>query len=219
MISGGCCHDYKNQKTIIADAISSRIDGMTFDHIGENPAAVKTALSVEGWADKYDVVVYNFCDAHQSDIDYINSVVKVHSEGGKPAIMIHCSMHSFHWKVKENKEWVKLVGVQSPGHGPKAAITVTTTDAGKEHPIMKDLSATWKTPKGELYGTKKMLDSATPLAIGNNGKAEHAVTWVNEYGKAKVFATTLGHHNETMNDKNWQDLVANGVKWSRGLLK
>ena len=48
---------------------------------------------------------------------------------------------------------------------------------------------------------------------------EAVVAWTNNYnGKAKVFATTLGHNNETVADARYLDLVARGLLWSVGKL-
>jgi len=33
-------------------------------------------------------------------------------------------------------------------------------------------------------------------------------------GKTRVFGTTLGHHNETMNTEEWLGLVSRGVMWA-----
>ncbi len=45
------------------------------------------------------------------------------------------------------------------------------------------------------------------------------VAWTNTYnGKAKVFATTLGHNNETVADSRYLDLVTRGLLWSVGKL-
>jgi type 1 glutamine amidotransferase len=39
---------------------------------------------------------------------------------------------------------------------------------------------------------------------------------VNQYGEGKVFATTIGHHNETVSTKEFLDLITNGVRWATG---
>ena len=45
------------------------------------------------------------------------------------------------------------------------------------------------------------------------------VVWTNEYnGKAKVFGTTLGHNNATVQDPRYLDLVTRGLLWSTGHL-
>jgi type 1 glutamine amidotransferase len=57
--------------------------------------------------------------------------------------------------------------------------------------------------------------TAEVLAYGDNGKVKEpqALIWVNEFGKGRVFGTTLGHHNSTMSSKAYLDLLGNAVKW------
>ncbi len=89
-------------------------------------------------------------------------------------------MHSFHWDVKaesgndNDKTWVKLLGVRSRNHGPKAAITVHKLKA--DHAVVKDLPEGWKTPEGELYNVLEVLPTATALATGDNGNAKQGGT-------------------------------------------
>ena len=40
------------------------------------------------------------------------------------------------------------------------------------------------------------------------------VIWVNTYGAGKVFGTTLGHGNATMQDPVYLDLVTRGLLWT-----
>ena len=42
--------------------------------------------------------------------------------------------------------------------------------------------------------------------------------WVNEFAKTRVFATTLGHANDTMQSPVYLDLVTRGLLWSCGKL-
>ena len=38
--------------------------------------------------------------------------------------------------------------------------------------------------------------------------------WTNQYGKGRVFATTVGHYNETMAEPKYLDMVTRGLLWS-----
>ena len=90
-----------------------------------------------------------------------------------------------------------------------------------DHPVMKGFPAEWTTPKGELYRIEKVWETATPLAEGTSGPKEtHICVWVNEYGekKSRVFGTTIGHHNETMLEPTYLDLVTRGLLWATGKL-
>jgi uncharacterized protein len=40
------------------------------------------------------------------------------------------------------------------------------------------------------------------------------VIWINETNGVRVFGTSLGHHNETMLDDVWQEVVASGFRWA-----
>jgi type 1 glutamine amidotransferase len=53
---------------------------------------------------------------------------------------------------------------------------------------------------------------------GKGGKvnvSDTVVAWTNNYrGKTRVFATTLGHNNETVADPRYLDLLTRGLLWS-----
>jgi len=54
-----------------------------------------------------------------------------------------------------------------------------------------------------------------PLARGKQGRHDFIVAWTNTYmRKTRVFATTLGHNNETVADGRYLDLVTRGLLWS-----
>ena len=222
MITGGCCHDYNNQKGIISNGVSDRLPVEWTIFHDQDQNKMKDYLSTAGWADGYDFVLYNHCFAHETDAPFVKSVADVHAKRGLPALFLHCAMHSYHWKIPaeegQEKAWPTLLGVSSKGHGPKAQITVTKDKANADHPVTKDLPEGWVTPEGELYNVQKVLDGTTVLAWGNNGKVKQpqACIWVSQHGKAKVFGTTIGHHNSTMQTKEYLDLVANGVRWVLG---
>ena len=54
---------------------------------------------------------------------------------------------------------------------------------------------------------------------GKEISADATVAWTNLYvEKTKVFATTLGHNNDTVADERYLELVARGLLWSVGKL-
>ena len=179
LVTGGGYHDYKGQEKILTEGVSKRIS-VTWGVIHQDAKGTKEALSKKGWSDGYDIVVYNLCHAHEKDASFVESLSKIHNSG-KPAVAIHCAMHSYHWKIPgKTKHWPAMLGV---------------------------IDKTWPT--------------ATVLAKGSidKGKSSHDCVWVNQYGKGKVFGTTLGHHNETMQAKEYLDMVSNGILWATDRLK
>ena len=226
LVTGGGFHDFKSQSTIVPEIIKARGD-FTVEVIGPDWIKVKEALKKEGWAAGYDVIVYNICDANNTDKELIHNIAKVHTEGTTPAVIIHGSLHSFHWKIgktknkyEEGEEWVKVMGIASASHGKKAAISVKTVK--EDHPIMKGLPKEWKTPGGELYNSHDVLPSTTPLAMGDNGdkkQGPQVCIWVNQCEKARVFGTSIGHHNETMKADPYGDMLVRGLLWACGKLE
>ena len=224
LVTGGGAHDYKSQAVILPEVMKARAN-LDVDVIGPNWDEVFEKLKRKSWAEGYDLIVYNICK--QGDEQFVNNIVRVHEEDGVPAVIIHGSLHSFHWNLGKDKfkfegeAWLKLLGIVSGNHGPKAPITVKTVKS--DHPIMKGIPAEFRIPKGELYNSNQVLPSATPLAIGSTGTDrqpdEQVCVWINKCGKANVFGISLGHYNETMkDDDNFGDLLVRGMLWSCGKL-
>jgi type 1 glutamine amidotransferase len=222
--TGGCCHDYGQQKNIIIEGINERVPTQweVFHEMDEKKS--KAFLNRKGWADPFDYVVYDQCYASEKDVQFIESVTAVH-EAGKPALALHCAMHSYHWNVPANegeiKAWPKMLGASSKGHGPRIPVTVSIVPENAKHPVIKDLPDGWRTPEGELYNVQEIYPGTTVLAYGDNGKGKkplepQACIWVNQHGKGRVFATTLGHHNSTVSTREYLDLLGNAVKWVMG---
>ena len=92
----------------------------------------------------------------------------------------------------------------------------STIKVAGDHPIMKTFPDHWKTVGDELYNTVKMMPTSTPLLQSTShatGKV-HTVAWVNHYGKAKIFGTTLGHDVKTAEDTDYHQLLAMGLLWA-----
>jgi putative heme-binding domain-containing protein len=213
LITGGCCHDYINQKKILTEGVSARANvRWTIVHQGGTTTNDKIGLHEnENWADGYDVIVHNECFAEVTDKDFVQRVLKPH-KAGKPAVVIHCAMHNYRDKTDE---WFKFTGITSHSHGANYPFEVINIK--KDHPIMEGFPDTWKTPKGELYFSHKVWETATPLghAMSRDSKKNEVCIWVNDYNKGtRVFGTTVGHHNEEMSDPVFLTYVTRGLLWS-----
>ena len=212
LITGGCCHDYSRQKLILTKGISARANVIwTVVQQGGTGTNAKIPLYEDpNWADGFDVVVHNECFAAVSDKKWVERILKPHREG-LPALLIHCAMHSY--RTGDNA-WFEFVGVQSPRHGAHYAYTVENSQP--DHPIMRGFGKSWLAPKGELYHTIKLFPTARPLAHAKrqpDNKPQICV-WTNQYGKGRVFGTTIGHYNETMSEPQYLDMVTRGLLWS-----
>lgn len=214
LITGGCCHDYENQKRIITEGLSQRLS-IKWDVVHEGGTGRKHKVSVykqKDWAKKYDLIVHNECFGAVTDDEFVRSITAAH-HAGVPAIFIHCALHSYRSAPVGAEAWRELIGVTSRRHEKKRAVAVRRH--AKDHPVMVGFPEEWKTPNGELYVIEKVWPNCEPLAIahGKDTEKNHVVAWTNKFGKARVFGTSLGHHNETMNHDVWLDMVARGALW------
>ena len=219
LITGGCCHDYDEQKEIIPMAVDINTGlNVQWTILHQRTKAGDILMEFyknPDWAKGYDVVVHNECFANIGDVDYIDGILQPHLDG-VPAVMVHCSMHCYRTGPTAEKWW-ELCGVHSPGHGKKHPFEVQIT--APEHEVMKGMS-NWTTPKGELYFIKKFYPTSTALAESKSEKdgAMHTNIWVNEYGpnKTRVFGTSIGHHNETMLQEQYMEMLTRGLLWAAG---
>jgi type 1 glutamine amidotransferase len=227
LVAGGCCHDYARQKDILTKGISARanVEWVIAYDPDKGTQHLNPVYENPDWAKGFDVIVHDECSADVKDLAVIERILKPHRDG-LPGVVLHCGMHCYRsegWP-KVVTPWFEFTGLQTTGHGAQLPIAITFID--KESPITRDM-ADWTTIKEELYNNiaGHVLDTARPLARGKQTytdrktNQEHTddnvVVWTNTYnGKTKVFATTLGHNNETVGDPRYLDLVTRGLLWS-----
>jgi type 1 glutamine amidotransferase len=157
------------------------------------------------------VILHNECFGAVTDVAFVERIAKAHHDG-VPAVMLHCSAHSY--RAAQTDEWRKCIGQTSMSHEKNRDLHVKNIKP--EHPVMKGFPMEWLDPKDELYKNEKLWEHFVPLAqaYGEDTKKDHCLVWVNTYGKARVFGTTMGHNNETMSDPVFLDLVARGLLWA-----
>ncbi len=213
-VTGGGWHDYETQKEIIPPGLEERLDiSVEINHVegGKQAPEKHPAYRDENWAKGYDVIVHNMCNASNlDDSDFVKKVVRPHAEG-KPGVFIHCAMHNF--RRDSSRRWQKMLGLTTYSHEKKHPITVTVRKP--EHPIMRNVPENWTTPKGELYRDKSVSEDTTVLATGVAGEEEkRPVVWTHTYKKGRIFATTIGHHNETVRTDEFLNLISRGLLWA-----
>lgn len=220
MVAGGCCHDYQNQKRIISEGLSASVGPIHWTILEYSSARdIKPDIYKNGeWIKGFDIVVHNECFGGVTDPDFVNGIVSAHTNSKVPAIVVHCSMHSYR-KATSADSWRSLLGVTSVRHEKKKhPLKVVATDEGKQHPILASMKGDWTTANGELYVIEKVWPQTTVLATvySDETKKKEPVIWTNEIEGTRVFGISLGHHNETMLDPQWQKIVADGWNWSLG---
>ena len=96
LITGGCCHDYANQKVILKTGIEARAN-VIVDVIYVADGNTTPALPIYGhpdYAKGYDVVIHDECAAGITNPAIIQDVLKPHQDG-IPGVNLHCAMHCY----------------------------------------------------------------------------------------------------------------------------
>lgn len=218
MVTGGCCHDYQNQKKIISDGLSESVGNIEWTIVayGDKREIKADVYKHPDWIKDFDIVIHNECFGAVDDGPFVQGIVDAHLEHKVPAIVVHCSMHSYRTAPTADS-WRALLGVTSRRHEKsKRKLLVIPTDAGKQHSITASIGDSWETPNGELYIIEKVWPTATVLASVHSleTNTDEPVIWTNQYEGVRTFGISLGHHNETMLDATWQKILAAGWKWS-----
>jgi putative heme-binding domain-containing protein len=212
LVTGGCCHDYARQKTILTEGISARANVIwSIIHEGDGTTDHKlTVYNDPDWSKNFDVVVHDECFADVKDVEFVRGILKPHRQG-LPAVNLHCAMHCYRVDFDHFKEWFEFTGLDTRSHGAQLPIAVTLSKT--EHPILKGLT-NWTTVPEELYNNLEIWKSVTPLIAGQQGAESNMVAWINDYRGTRVFSTTLGHNNATVADPRYLDLITRGLLWS-----
>ena len=215
VITGGCCHNYPFQSKCLTEGISQRANSeWTVVNEGGNGTRGEIDLYKNpDWAKPYDVIVHNECFADTDSIDYVRRITAAH-KAGKPAMVIHCAMHTY--RAGTFDDWREFLGVTSRRHDHQSRYPVKVVAKG--HPIMKGFPATWVTPMDELYIIEKLWPGAKALAtsVSEADGHEQPVFWVNNYRGTRVFGTTYGHSDDTFKDPVYIEALARGFVWAAG---
>ncbi len=236
LITGGCCHDYAAQKNILKKGLEARAH-VVVDQVHSPDKSTNPPLDIYGnpdYAKGYDAVIHDECAAKMADVKTVGGVLHPH-KNGIPGVNLHCAMHSY--RVGNHREptkagseasmWFDYLGLQSSSHGPKAPVEIKFSK--QKHPITATLKD-WTTGPEELYNNVQVFPGTTALATGiqeqkprknRKGKvsgetkiANAVVAWANEYKGTRVFSTSMGHYNETVEDDRYLELVTRGLLWS-----
>lgn len=190
---------------------------------------------------KYDAVVMNYVGEMWPK--ETQAGLETYMKEGGGLVIIHAANNAFPkwkeynrmtalggWGGRNEKDgpyvyWKdgEFVRDDSPGrggaHGRHWEYTVDLRD--KEHPITKGLPANFMMAKEELYDRLRgPAENMTVLATSfadpeTNGSGRHEpVLMTIDYGKGRVFHTTLGHSGKSMLGVAFQETLNRGTEWA-----
>ena len=207
-ITGGGYHDYKTLNPLLTASIAK------YAKVEFTVVSGIEILKDPAFARNYDIVVYNmcYCDG-EIELQPIENARHAIAEG-KPAMMVHCAMHSF----RKGEQWSECCGLLTKHHDARRGFSTTKPNPG--HPIVVGFPENWSTTGDELYQNIRFPETSTPVlkAYSVQSKQDHVVAWVQTLGKGRVFGTTLGHDLQTCGDVHFQRLLAAGLLWACGKL-
>lgn len=191
----------------------SEYDVIVSNYNGESwPEEVKQAFD-KYVADGGSFVVVHAADNSFSDWPAYNKMIAVGGWGGRdeksgPMLRLR------------DDEWVKDT---SPGrggtHGTRIPVVVKVRKP--EHPIVKGLPVEWMHPADEVYGKLRgPAENVTVLATAysepsERGTGEHEpIMMTVDYGKGRVFHTTLGHDTTALQGTGFQITLQRGTEWA-----
>lgn len=104
-------------------------------------------------------------------------------------------------------------------HGQRHAFVVVVRD--QEHPITAGLPGSWMQAEDELYaqlrgpaeGMQVLATALSEKSTGGTGEHEPILMAI-EYGKGRVFHTTLGHDATAMQGVAFQVTLQRGAEWA-----
>jgi len=203
--SPGVFHDYRQQTWILAHRIAEHVN-VRFD---VSLAELERWKSTD-YAEGYDVVIYNFCMADNRDSALIANMRRQTEQLGVPALLIHCSMHSF----RDTDLWWPMLGLKTKAHEPVRPLRQIRKAS---HPILAGLPDNWTLEADELYINLAFDGQPLLSAVGEDG-AENVTAWLAYPGGTPVFGTTLGHSEETIRNPPFQRMLANALLFVTGNL-
>ena len=142
----------------------------------------------------FDAIVYNFCLADSKDLTAMQNLKRQTEVHDVPALLIHCSMHSWWASFKEGEPvagdkvgsaladpelvaqwqqdnpgipfpiWGNFTGIASTKHGPQEPIKLSRLN---NHPATADLPAGYATVDTELYNNAYTTPGTVPLLEGS----------------------------------------------------
>jgi len=124
-----------------------------------------------------------------------------------------------HWYMKDGT----LTSDNAPGaagsHGARLTFAITVQDPN--HPIVKGLPRTWMHQGDELYASLRGPGrNMTVLATAHSDPSNHGTgrdepqLMVLQYGRGRVFHTTLGHDVNAISSVDFVTTLQRGTEWA-----
>ncbi|MCB1227311.1 MAG: ThuA domain-containing protein [Verrucomicrobiales bacterium] len=238
LITGQNNHKWEITTPVLKHALESS-DAFTIT-VSTTPAKGADPATWQTWhpnfAD-YDVVVSNY----NGDLwpDSVRAAFEAYVSGGGGFVSVHAANNSFGdwpeynrmigvggWGGRDEKSgpWLyvkdgKLYRDTTPGkggaHGPQHEFAIEIQQP--DHPITRGLPPRWLHTRDELYSSLRgPAENIEILATATSDLThQHEPNlMVLQYGKGRVFHTTLGHADYSMLCRGFYETLQRGTEWA-----
>jgi hypothetical protein len=129
-------------------------------------------------------------------------------------------MHSATDTLHKYSPYIEMIGGEFLQHGPQVKVTCINQDI--RHPATRRLGATYEVTD-EIYQLQNFhRDQVHGLLTldkhPNNGTpGDYPISWCKQFGRGKVFYTSLGHREDVWESPTYQDHILGAIRWALGL--
>jgi len=144
---------------------------------------------------------------------------------GKGFIGIHSAANTFNSGTQSVDPYIKMLGgelkVRVRGMEPAHQIVADTNFPGLSA-VPADFG-----PVDEWYALRNystnlhvlLIQDTAAMVRGSYYAPNYPSTWAQQYGKGRVFYTSMGHQKEVWNSPVFQQILAGGLKWTTGMVE
>ncbi|MEO9511256.1 MAG: ThuA domain-containing protein [Flavobacteriaceae bacterium] len=160
-----------------------------------------------GSLDEYDVIIMNGMPIAMTNEEFMGFSNAV-SEG-KPVLGLHSATAALKQDSEHKPMYTNIIGADFVKHPPIHTFPVSITMP--DHSIVKNIGSF--EIYDEMYFYKAQAEGSTILLEAEHDTIKTPIAWTRNYGKGKIFYTSLGHGVGAATNRYFQQLVLNALEW------
>jgi hypothetical protein len=137
-------------------------------------------------------------------------------QSGKAFVGMHSASDTFHGFPK----FVGMIGGEFQTHGPQVEVIARVED--RHHPACQHYGEEFKV-FDEIYILKNFHRDRVHGLLSQDrhpntwAPGDYPIAWCSEYGKGRVFYTSLGHREDIWTSDHYQQHILGGIRWTLGV--